>query len=170
MKISEYELYNYALTILDIDTKKGIAKWREHRGSKARKGEIAGSKTSNGYVRITLRINKILYEVSLHRLIFYKHNNYLPKQIDHINRKKNDNRILNLRESCPTRNQWNKETPSNNSSGFRGVRYIDRNNKYSVSIQKNKNRINVGTFSNLEDAIFARKIAEKVLYKEYRVK
>ena len=100
--------------------------------------------------------------IFLHILIKGKKDGYV---IDHCNRKKNDCRKKNLRYASPTENSYNITTPKNNSSGFIGV--AKRKNKYRSRIKVNGKIINLGTYSNLEDAIIARLKAEKEYFGDF---
>lgn len=74
--------------------------------------------------------------------------------IDHINRNTLDNRKKNLRIVSVFENNLNK---GNNTSGCVGVCWDKTRNKWHVMF-KNKN---IGRFINYEDAVNARKNAEK---------
>ena len=165
---NEKELFDYVLTKIDVNINTGKIKWKIDLKNGTKKGSYAGSYKKGRYPRLGINYKGKQRCISIHRLVWYVAKKNLPSMIDHKNGNKHDNRISNLRESNPLFNQWNKKTAKDNTSGMRGVRMF--RGMYRVNIQKNKNRIEVGSFDNLEDAIFARKIAEKVLYKEYRVK
>ena len=69
------------------------------------KGKPAGSKTWNGYLRITVKRR----EYKLHRLVWlWVHGAHVPDNmtIDHINGNKTDNRIHNLRLVTPLQNTY----------------------------------------------------------------
>jgi hypothetical protein len=83
----------------------------------------------------------------------------MPKSIDHINHIKYDNRIENLRDVDHKTNLRNKSIHSNNTSGQCGINYKD--NKWVVSIRVNYKSIHIGVYSDLHDAVDARKSAEK---------
>jgi len=61
----------------------------------ARAGEMAGTVHSTGYVRITIDGGKY---TAHHLAWLYVHGVWPSDQIEHINRKRSDNRIANLRE------------------------------------------------------------------------
>lgn len=50
---------------------------------------------------------------------------------------------------------------SNNTSGYKGVCWNKKSNKWYAQIRVNKKRIHLGSFTNIEDAIKARKEAEE---------
>ena len=103
-------------------------------------------------------------EVRMHRLIMNAKNGY---DIDHINHITYDNRKSNLREVAHIQNMWNSKVHKNNTTGKAGVKYSKQKNKYTATITVNGNRIYLGDYDELEDAIEARKDAESKYYKEY---
>jgi hypothetical protein len=80
---------------------------------------IKGTKTSDGYMCITLQFNKKYRRYYYHRLLFLYHHGHLPDVIDHINRVKHDNRIENLRGSSTLQNSGN--TPPIQGRRYKGV-------------------------------------------------
>lgn len=55
-----------------------------------------------------------------HRIIWAIVHGYWPKQVDHINGNKVDNRLCNLREATAAQNIWNSERPRKQAP-YRGV-------------------------------------------------
>jgi len=117
-------------------------------------GDIAGC-DENGYIRIV--VNSKAYKA--HRLAFlYMTGNFPINQVDHKNHIKNDNRWCNIRLANYSTNNKNTSKRIDNTSGFTGV-YKRENGCWRSTISVNKKRITLGTFENLEDAIYARKQA-----------
>ena len=85
----------------------------------------------------------------------------LPDEIDHVNRDRTDNRLCNLRESCQTRNQRNKMTQKNNTSGKTGVSFDRQSGKWRVRIGAGSGRVTIGLFKHFALAVAARKGAEQ---------
>lgn len=86
---------NY-LKYLEYDKASGSFKWFDHWNKSAKTkfvGKKAGSKDQKGYLAICFGSKKI----KLHRLVWFIENGTWPKEIDHINGIKTDNRIQNLR-------------------------------------------------------------------------
>lgn len=136
--------------------------WKQDRGSNAKSGHRAGRKLNTGYRSI--HVSGRRYQE--HRLVYLWHNGYLPSQIDHVNRIKTDNRIENLRPATPSENQVN--TPDRfNSSGYRGVRFIDKTGKWAARIYKQGKEIRVGTFDTAIQASDAYEIAAKEAYGDF---
>ena len=87
--------------------------------------------------------------------------------IDHINHNTRDNRKFNLRSVINSQNQMNAKLRSNNSSGVTGVYWQTKTKKWVATIMVNKNRIQLGSFDNFDDAVKARKDAEDKYFGEY---
>lgn len=82
------------------------------------------------------------------------------KEVDHINRKRNDNRKYNLRICTPEENNRNKGVSSSNTSGYTGVTFARREQCWIAQININGKKIYLGYFTDKQDAINARKEAE----------
>ncbi len=119
---------------------------------------------NEGYIRtntFNYDTNKRSY-IFLHNLVL----NTLPNRefyIDHIggNQTHFDNRKSNLRIVTISENNINQKTRKDNTSGYKGINYNGKKDRWIVRIQKDYKRIYVGGFKNLDDAIIARKNAEK---------
>lgn len=93
--------------------------------------------------------------------IFYGH--WPEAEIDHINGNPRDNRIKNLRDVSRKENCRNTCIPSHNSSGIMGVSWHKRQKKWRAHIKHDGVYRHIGTFADLNDAITARKSAERDL-------
>ena len=97
----------------------------------------------------------------LHRVIWKIVNGVDPDVIDHIDGDTLNNRIDNLRSVSFSENLKNKKLYANNKTGTTGVYFIKLLNKWLAEIRVNKQKINLGFFCKKDDAIDARKKAEK---------
>jgi len=103
----------------------------------------------------------------MHRLVM-KLNKDNPIKVDHIDRKRNDNRKMNLRFATSSKNGMNKGLQSNNSTGFVGVSWDKKNNKWYTAIKINQKVVFIGRFSDIDIAITERLKAEiKYFGKEF---
>ena len=70
--------------------------------------------------------------------------------VDHIDSNRKNNRIENLRPATRSQNCSNTGIGKKNTSGCKGVYWKKDSKKWSVQIQANGKRINIGIFDNLE--------------------
>lgn len=119
---------------------------------------------SNGYVTANITVGNGKYSrVYLSRLVVGCSEHYV---VDHIRvNTKFDNRKSNLRIVTQSKNCMNRSLCKNNTTGVTGVYY--RNNKWYSLIMINGKSINLGRFDNFNDAVKARKEAEKEYFGEY---
>lgn len=89
--------------------------------------------------------------------------------IDHIHGKESrcDNRKSNLRMTTRSQNNMNKNIIKSNTSGATGVTWNKTNNKWIAQIFVNRKHLYLGSFTNFEDAVKARKQAEEKYFGEY---
>jgi hypothetical protein len=85
--------------------------------SRARKGDRAGTCTMFGYRQVRIE-SKWYKETQVIWLYLY---NKLQKNIDHINGIRDDNRLVNLRESTISQNSCNTKTAHNSKTQIKGV-------------------------------------------------
>jgi len=83
---------------------------------------------------------------------------------DHINRNKLDNRRENLRTVTYTENLRNTGLRNTNTSGYKGIYWWRKRNKWQVSINVNYLKIHLGLFKDIGDAIKARKHGEELYW------
>ena len=94
---------------------------------------------------------------SAHRIAWYLTHGKIPNEIDHINGKRSDNRLVNLRSVDRTANCRNIErSQTNNTSGAIGVCWDRGNAKWIVRVGKK----HVGRFASFDEAVAARKVAQ----------
>lgn len=139
-----------------FEYKDGQLIWKVAR-QKIRIGQVAGTLQKTGYIHIGIDGEQYV----AHRLIWLYHHGVWPEQLlDHINRQKDDNRIQNLREVSQQQNMRHTKIHSHNTSGHCGVQWNKTAGKWCAKITVNQKLLHLGLFTNLEDAISARKAAE----------
>ncbi len=96
-----------------------------------------------------------------HRIIWLLHTGDWPvMHLDHINGKRSDNRVVNLRAVTRTENMMNQRIRSDNVSGVIGVCWDQARAKWMAFISTGHKRKNLGRFDDLDDAVAVRKAAE----------
>lgn len=99
-----------------------------------------------------------------HRVIWVLvHGREPAGDIDHINGVTDDNRPHNLRDVSPSINQRNRKMQSNNGSGCNGVSWDKARCKWRAYVRVGKDTRHLGRFDDIDDAIAARKDAERGL-------
>lgn len=118
---------------------------------------------SNGYIRRTIKSVKD----DLHVVIGRRKGIYLPFDIDHKDRNTLNNTRENL--SCATRSQnfMNKGLQSTNTSGYKGVSYTPRVNKYRAYISIRSIQTHLGYYDTAIEAALRYNMAAKILFKEF---
>jgi hypothetical protein len=128
-----------------FEYKDGNLFWKIKRKT-VNSGEQAGRVANTGYIHIG--VDRSIY--AAHRLIFMMFYGYFPKEIDHINGNKADNRIENLREVTKSQNGLNRKLPSHNTSGIKGVVWHKNNKNWMVQLAVNGKNKYFGSFKDLE--------------------
>ena len=116
--------------------------------SNAVKGSIVGSRSTSGHLNV--RAHRREYRV--HQLVFLYHHGYIPKEIDHINGIRDDNRIENLRECTRSQNQYNSIKRKNTTSKYKGVHWNSARRMWMGQLGLNKKQIYLGLFDDEETA------------------
>lgn len=102
----------------------------------------------------------------LHQLILPTQEGFMPDHI-HGEQSRNDNRKSNLRVVTKSQNAMNQKIRSDNTSGVKGVYWSKKANKWAADIAKDGKRYYLGVFTSFDDAVKARKEAERKYFGEY---
>lgn len=126
----------------------GYFVWNKSLRNNALVGAIAGSVMAAGYIRVGIHGKLYL----AHRLAFlYMTGEWPIEHVDHKDMCTSNNKWSNLRECSHSENHLNTFKPSNNTSGYKGVAWNKRANKWSVNIQFGKKYF-LGNFNCKHDA------------------
>lgn len=133
--------------LLTYDKLSGTFFWNVQRGPR-KAGDVAGTVDRKGYIVIVL--DGVSYKA--HHLAWFYEKNEWPIQIDHKDLNKDNNSLDNLRLCSDTQNRANATLRSDNKSGYKGVFYLKKIDKWVAFISKNRKRKHLGTFSTPEEA------------------
>lgn len=157
---------------MKVDRLKNIFMYDPHTGvftnlisrGRAKAGKIAGYLGAGGYLRV-----KIDYEEHyLHRLAWlFVHGNMPPDQIDHINGRRDDNRLCNLRLADNSQNNQNRTLQSNSTSGFKGVSLHKKSGLWFAYAQAKGIRKSAGYHRTAEEASIAATAMRSRLHGEF---
>lgn len=135
-------------SIFLYDHSTGKLFYKVRRNGRVPAGSEVGCLCPDGYLRTTIK--KECYLV--HRLIWLFFYGKWPKEeIDHVNRNRKDNRIINLREATRFQNVCNVPLRKDNKSGLRGVHYYKNRKMWCAQIG-GKTRKTIGYFNSKEEA------------------
>ena len=87
---------------------------------------------------------------SLHRMIYLWHHGHLPKTLDHIDGDRANNKIENLREATQQQNCLNRKHHSNSKSPYKNVYWHQAMNKWTVVMQVDRSRKQLGYYDDVE--------------------
>ena len=139
---------------LDYNPYTGIFKWKIDRYKRIKAGDIAGSLDKEGYILIGIDYKRY----KAHRLAWlYVYGEFTKEVIEHINHKKSDNRIENLRSVSQSINCRNRVTDKYDF----GVTWHKASKKWRADICVKGIKKSLGIFNDKIDAINSRKKAER---------
>lgn len=127
-------------------------------------GALAGTLSTNGYNYI--KINGTRY--SAHRLAwFWVMGEWPANQIDHKNGVRDANWWLNMREATCSQNCCNTKKHIDNTSGYKGVFWEKRSQRWRASITLNRKSKHLGYYATSELAYAARIKAEQSMHGDF---
>lgn len=135
---------------LRYDPDTGIFFWLKSAG-RLPAGSYAGSPTADGYLQITVGGKNF----KAHRLAWlYIYGSFPSGNLDHINRRKMDNRIDNLRLATRAQNMRNVARSATKKSGLpKGVTWAAKGRKhFRATVYVAGRAIYVGVFDSEQDA------------------
>ena len=120
--------------------------WRRFNEKYSRK-RVGTVDSKTGYRKLTLDG----VSIRAHNLVWIICTGTWPKEyLDHINHKRDDNRIVNLREVSKQGNGRNHSLYKNNKSGVSGVYW--QNGRWKARLRPNRKAVFVGSFEHLHEA------------------
>ena len=125
---------------------------------------------NDGYYQVFLYKDRKRKGHLVHNLVantFYFAEDYAGYQIDHVDRDKGNNNLLNLRFCTGSENCRNRAVRSDSASGLKGVHFDKKHKKWRAYISADKKRKYLGYFETKEEAYNAYKRASKEDHGEY---
>ena len=155
LKLPPLEILNW---MFRYDSESGkLYKVRESSGKLCNpEREIAA--VDNGYLQVGITdSNGLTKNFKVHQIIFYMHTGIEPLQvIDHHDGDKLNNRFDNLRLTTEVCNNRNHKMQRNNKSGYVGVSWYNRVNKWCAQIKIDGKHKHIGYYDTKEEAYQAR--------------
>jgi hypothetical protein len=157
--------------LLSYDPTTGVLTWRDRprtffkseRDWRAWNTAYAGKPALTAKHGAGYRHGCILREhVLAHRAAWAVMHGVWPREIDHINGDRADNRAINLREVSALENRRNSGMHARNKSGVCGV-FLKPNGRWLANILVGGKTKYLGQFATREEATAARSAAERLL-------
>ncbi len=149
-------LFRNHLSIDEMADQWGWSQKRVKKWNTLYSGTPAMNSSQCGYMRQMLDGKQHL----VHRIIYKIMTGDDPDFIDHENGQRSDNRWANLRNVSCGENSQNQKMYSHNKSGHTGVYWQRSASKWRAYIMVAGKNTHLGMFSEIGDAIAARKAAE----------
>lgn len=150
--------------VLHYNESTGVFTWAVTVGPRAQIGSVAGHDD--------LRYRVIRVDGTKHMAHvlawLYVTGRFPSDEIDHFNGDGFDNRFSNLREATRKQNMENTSLFSCSTSGYRGVTWYKRNQKWGASAFHNGRRHFAGLFDSREDAAEAARLLRDRLFTHHK--
>lgn len=118
---------------------------------------------SKGYATTSVSKGRMRFTYTLHRLLM----GFPEVQVDHADRNKLNNCRQNLRLASGSQNKANVGISTRNSSGYKGVSWDNRSNKWRAQISYQNKLIYLGLYLTKEEAFEIRKTKALELFGEF---
>lgn len=119
---------------------------------------------AKGYPQKSTVTNKGFRPVRMHRFILGLVG---MEMADHINGNKLDHTLKNLRKCTNQQNICNQKLNIKNTTGYKGVFFCKKSNRYHAHITRDGNRKFLGSFATKEQAALAYDRAAKMYFGEF---
>lgn len=138
------------LELCAYDPETGLLTWRKSKGAAKGGKPVGGVHRVKGYGEACIDGE----DFQTHRLIwFYVYGEWPRGEIDHINGKRDDNRIVNLRDVPSGINRQNQRAPHRRKRiGLLGAHYNKASGKWAAAICVNYKQMHLGLFETAEEA------------------
>jgi hypothetical protein len=179
MNALQDNVYKNVLKLTDLN----FEMWNDIKGYEglykiSNLGNVMNIKTSRilkswinpeGYKCVDLYHNGKKKTMYIHRLIaiHYISNDENKQCVDHIDNNRLNNKLTNLRWCTNQQNDMNRSISKNNTSGSKGVSFHKQTNKWRARIKISGKEIFLGYFTEINDAIEARREKAKELFGEF---
>jgi hypothetical protein len=156
--------------VLDYDPHSGALTWKaretwRHSWNTRYAGKVAGTPTKpRGYIQIAIYGELYLAQ----RLAWLWMTGAWPAfEVDHWDTDTSNNRWSNLRAATSSENKMNKGHRSDNTSGYKGVWWSKRRNKWIAEVMVDGKKRQAGSFDTAIEAHIARMKAAQDLHGDF---
>lgn len=155
---------------IEPDFDNGVLVWKKARNKYTKYlvgRQVAGACNHNGYKVFGIKRPDTGKDQTylVHRIMYWFHTGEEPDVLDHINRDKVDNRIVNLRAATTQQNIANAVRKCNKRTGYPGITKWD--GVFKAQISHNGKKIYLGLYNTAEEAHEAYKQKHVEFHGEY---
>ena len=141
----------------------GLLRRKITRTHNAVENDAVGSLDGKGYLHVSVSGSFL----RVHRIIFFLLTGEVPKEVDHKDRNRLNNRIGNLRASDRKLNTGNTGLAKHNTSGLKGASLNSRSGKWHAQIKINGKQTYLGRFDTAEEAARCYDAAARIHFGEF---
>ena len=125
---------------------------------------------NNGYYCVKLYKDGKNINKRIHKLVAneFLDNPLNKKCVDHQDNNRLNNNVENLRFASHSENSMNAKISMKNTSGFKGISFNKKTNKWKAHITINGKKQHLGFFEKIEDAVNVRVMKAEEYYGEYK--
>jgi HNH endonuclease/AP2 domain len=152
------ELFHY-------DRDSGIIRWAKPTARHIRVGDISGAVNKKSGYRL-IQLDGLNYPAHLIAWV-YMTGEWAPRQIDHRDLDRANNRWDNLRRATLSQNAANRRRQRNNTSGFKGAHLHGKSGRWRAVIRKDGRGYYLGSFTTPRAAHEAYMAAARDLFGEF---
>jgi hypothetical protein len=160
--------YEIAKALFNYDPETGLLTWKFSSQSIKEGAEVGTyDKTPKSNTRYR-KVSVFRENYKVHRIIWLMQTGDWPKgDVDHIDGDGLNNKWENLRDITHSQNLMNAAVRSDSTSGYKGVSYDSRRDKWYAYINIDGKRKMLGRHRTMQEAITARRDAEQDLFGEF---
>jgi hypothetical protein len=144
------------------DETTGNLYWKVKRSYTTDLSKPICAKDRYGYIVVCTKLSGKVKNYGVHRLIWMMVYGFTPKNIDHIDGNRTNNKILNLRDVTHQQNMMNRKKRADSKSAYKGIYKVK--NSWIAEIWFEKKRHYLGSFKSEHDAGLAYQEAAKKIY------
>lgn len=152
----------YRAVVSDEDKDLAELNWSVHIRENGKRHYAIRALYSNGKKFADVLLHRVILERMIAPLKLEK-----CEDVDHIDGNGLNNARSNLRLATRSQNQANRGMSKNNKSGYKGVCYDKKGNKWTASIGHKGKRYAIGRYNTPEEAHEAYKAKAKELFGEF---
>jgi hypothetical protein len=152
--------------VFRYDETTGLLYWKSSPGKRATVGRVAGWVDQKGYRRVRYKGLKYL----VHRIVWMLNTGEWPVNlIDHSKRNSGNNKIEHLRGATHSQNFQNQGLRRNNTSGLKGVSWVNRDSRWIAHASINGREKHLGYLTDKSLAALAVDLSNLTNHGEFAV-